>query len=250
MPSYFLARHVYPCVTADHVVLLDLQRDKYVGVDREQMSTLAALVKGWPRVGAAATGERANALRPQGQAPSPNARADAVLAKMLAAGMLTTDAAAGKDATPIKMPQPEATLLEASLDTQPEVTFGHVVRFLLASALTGLALKARSIASVIGAVNARKTRRAANASPVDLSAARGAVGAFIRLRPLLFGAQDACLFDSLALVRFLSAYGLFPTCVIGVQTGPFAAHCWVQDGDVIFNDEPEYVRRFTPILAV
>jgi hypothetical protein len=88
------------------------------------------------------------------------------------------------------------------------------------------------------------------ASQLDLVAARKAVGAFIRLRPLLFGAQDACLFDSLALVRFLATYGLFPMCVIGVQTGPFAAHCWVQHGDVVFNDEPEYVRRFTPILAV
>jgi hypothetical protein len=67
---------------------------------------------------------------------------------------------------------------------------------------------------------------------------------------LLFGAQDACLYDSLALLRFLSYYGVFPTCVIGVQTGPFGAHCWVQYQAVVFNDAPEYVRRFTPILAV
>jgi hypothetical protein len=35
MQSYFLAPHVYPCVTDDHVVLLDLARDKYIGVARE-----------------------------------------------------------------------------------------------------------------------------------------------------------------------------------------------------------------------
>jgi hypothetical protein len=35
-----------------------------------------------------------------------------------------------------------------------------------------------------------------------------------------------------------------------VQTKPFAAHCWVQQGDVVFNDTPEHVRRYTPILAV
>ena len=67
---------------------------------------------------------------------------------------------------------------------------------------------------------------------------------------VLFGAQDACLFDSLALMRFLSYYVIFPTCVIGVQTGPFGAHCWVQHDAVVFNDAPEYVRRYTPILTV
>ena len=44
MPTYFLAPHVYPCVTEDHVVLLDLDRDKYVGVAREQVSALARAV--------------------------------------------------------------------------------------------------------------------------------------------------------------------------------------------------------------
>ena len=51
MKSYFLAPHVYPCVTEDHVVLLDLDRDKYIGVAREQMSALAQTVKGWPLIG-------------------------------------------------------------------------------------------------------------------------------------------------------------------------------------------------------
>src|SRR5262249_46319108 len=98
--------------------------------------------------------------------------------------------------------------------------------------------------------NARKRRRHPAASAMDLETARRAVGAFIRLRPLLFGAQDACLFDSLALVRYLSYYRIFPNCVIGVQTGPFAAHCWVQEGAVVSNDAPECARRYTPILAV
>jgi hypothetical protein len=123
------------------------------------------------------------------------------------------------------------------------------VRFLFASAITALALRLLPIRSVISGVTSRKAAAAVTA-PVDIAIARGATEAFIRLRPLLFGAQDACLYDSLCLVRFLSYYGQFPVCVIGVQTGPFGAHCWVQEGGFIFNDAPEYVRRFTPILAV
>jgi Transglutaminase-like superfamily len=241
-PPYFLAPHVYPCVTEDHVVLLDLRRDKYVGVARGQISSLAAKVKGWPPVLPAADAPAVADVR------SSNARTDAVFAKMLAAGMLTRDPAVGKEATPLQMERADATLVEDDLEIQPEVTLTHAMRFLRASAVAALEMKVRPIERVMAAVRSRKSRR--RAAPVDLEAARRAVGAFIRLRPLLFGSQDACLFDSLALVRYLSYYRIFPTCVIGVQTGPFAAHCWVQEGGVVFNDAPEYVRRYTPILAV
>jgi hypothetical protein len=231
------------------VVLLDLHRDKYVGVGREQMASLAARVKGWPLIGATPVGRSADESVDE-NVRSSNTRADAVLARMLAAGMLTTDPAVGKEAKPLEMARPEAALVEDDLETQPQVTFTHVVRFLWASAVAALEMKLRSIETVMGRIRARKARRRASASPTDLATARGAVGAFIRLRPLLFGAQDACLFDSIALVRFLSYYRIFPACVIGVQTGPFAAHCWVQEGPVVFNDAPEYIRRYTPILAV
>jgi hypothetical protein len=227
------------------VVLLDLQQDKYVGVGREQMATLAGRVKGWPRVG-----ESPPAKSPEEDVRTPNARAESVVNKMLAAGMLTTDASIGKEAKPVEVPRPEAALIEEDLEARPEITFGHVVRFLWASAVTTLALRCRSIESIIAAVEARNARARTLRETLSLDAARRAVAAFIRLRPLLFGAQDACLYDSLALLRFLSYYGVFPTCVIGVQTGPFGAHCWVQHDAVVFNDAPEYVRRFTPILAV
>jgi hypothetical protein len=218
------------------VVLLDLQRDKYVGVAREQMASLAARVKGWPYSGAPEAG----------QSPA----SDAVVGKMLAAGMLTTDPAVGKEAKPVEMPRAEDALVEEDLESRPEITFTHVLRFLRASLLTALALRMRSIAAVIIAAKRRKAAASRRLAPLDLNVARNAVAAFIRLRPLLFGAQDACLFDSLALARYLSYYGVFPTCVIGVQTGPFGAHCWVQHETVVFNDAPEYVRRYTPILTV
>jgi hypothetical protein len=226
------------------VVLLDLQRDKYVGVGREQMASLAALVKGWPRVGTLPPAES-----PDADVRTPNARAESVVNKMLAAGMLTTDASVGKEAKPVEVPRPETALVEEDLESQPEITFGHVMRFLWAATLTTLSLRCRSIESIIAGVEARNARAGVLGETLNLDNARHAVAAFIRLRPLLFGAQDACLYDSLALLRFLSYYEVFPTCVIGVQTGPFGAHCWVQHDAVVFNDAPEYVRRFTPILA-
>src|SRR5262245_2276154 len=199
MESYFLAPHVYTCVTEDHVVLLDLRRDKYVGVSRDQMQTVAAQVKGWPLVPPAPPPAASGS-----DVPRSSARADAVFAKMLAAGMLTTDPAIGKDAKPLELERAADPLVEDDLEIQPAVTFRHVVRFLRASLWAALEMKWRPIERVIATANARKRRKHSAATAMDLDEARRAVGAFIRLRPLLFGAQDACLFDSLALVRYLS----------------------------------------------
>lgn len=242
MQSYFLAPHVYPCVTEDHVVLLDLARDQYIGVARDQMAALAARVKGWPGL---------SIPQPEpGDVRSSNPRATAMLEKMLAAGMLTTDPAVGKEARPLQMPAVSAPLVEPELEWRPRITLADVVGFLYASASTALAMRFLPIQRVVDALARRKQKAVANGIRFDPATARRATAAFIYLRPLVFGAQDACLYDSLALARFLAGYKQFPTCVIGVQTGPFGAHCWVQEGDVVFNDSPEYVRRFTPILAV
>lgn len=243
MPSYFLAPHVYPCVTQDHLVLLDLEHDKYIGVAREQLTAIARRVKGWSRLGLAHTGE-AQELK------TPSNRAESVFEKMIAAGMLTLDADIGKEASPVVMAAASEALVQPDLDWRPRIAFIDVVRFLLASLVTSLVMRLFPLRSVMSAAMRRKAAGLAAVGPVDLAIARRATEAFIRMRPLIFAAQDACLYDSLALTRFLSYYRQYPACVIGVQTGPFAAHCWVQEAGFIFNDAPEYVRRFTPILAV
>lgn len=242
MSQYLLASHVYLCVTDDHGVLLDLKRDKYVGVGRGQMKLLARCVKGWPAAD-------------DGVLPADD-RAETFLSKMLASGILTADAARGKEARPMAIPRPETTLTAPEfaadtdfLESQPTIAFDHVVNFLRASLRARTALRWLHIASVVAQVNARKARQC-SAQGVDFAAARRHVSAFVYLRPLLFTTKNACLADSLAMVHFLARYGLFPTWVFGVQTGPFAAHSWVQEGDVVFNDTPDNVRRYTPILTI
>ena len=245
MSQYLLASHVYFCVTGDHVVLLDLKRDKYVGVGHAQMRMLAGCVKGWP-----STEQEGSEAAP---GPPPG---NSFVCNLLGSGMLTTDARHGKEAHAVAMPRPQTTLTTLDFvarsdpfNYRPSVTPGHVVNFLLASLLARAALRWRPIAAVVARVIARKARRAAS-QHLDLESARKHVAAFVHLRPLLFNTTNACLADSLALLNFLSRYGLFPTWVFGVQTGPFAAHCWVQEGDVVFNDTPDHVRRYTPILTI
>jgi hypothetical protein len=120
---------------------------------------------------------------------------------------------------------------------------------LTAYAAAKWSLAHRPIKSVVEAVQARKRRAGAGVS-ADAGAARALVTAFLYLRPWFYTARNACLLDSLTLINFLSGHRFYPEWVFGVKTDPFYAHCWVQEGECVFNDTPDYVRGFSPILVV
>ncbi|WP_309630152.1 lasso peptide biosynthesis B2 protein [Brevundimonas sp.] len=61
--------------------------------------------------------------------------------------------------------------------------------------------------------------------------------------------QGECLQRSFELRRLLAARGIASDWIFGVRTWPFAAHCWIQIGDLVIGDRLERVRFFTPILA-
>lgn len=62
--------------------------------------------------------------------------------------------------------------------------------------------------------------------------------------------QGECLFRAIMLQAFLRRGGLDATWVIGCQTWPFEAHCWLQVGDAVLDDSADHVAGFTPILAL
>jgi hypothetical protein len=72
---------------------------------------------------------------------------------------------------------------------------------------------------------------------------------FDALNPL-FPRTDRCLVRALAFLSLCLDRDLAPFLVFGVQTRPFLAHCWVQQGDIVLNDAAEHVRPFAPILVV
>lgn len=59
-----------------------------------------------------------------------------------------------------------------------------------------------------------------------------------------------CLLRSFMLRRLLLRAGHEPLWIFGVQTWPFAAHCWLQIGDVVLDDHPDRVAPYAPILVV
>jgi hypothetical protein len=238
MQPYLLAPHVYPCVSGQHVVLMDLERDKYVAV--VPAHRLARWVRGWP-VGAVAA-----AAHEAGE------NTDTLVSQMLAHGMLVSDPHVGKPAVPVTTVRPQRSLVEFDLDVRPRTSAAQLWRFGRSCLQAQLSLKLRPIQSIVEAVRDRKTRHEAKCAPqpADPARLRSLVTAFARLRPLFYTLRSACLLDSLTLLHFLSAEGIHPQWVFGVKTEPFDAHCWVQQGEVLLNDVPDRVRQYSPILTV
>ena len=239
MQPYLLAPHVYPCVSGQHVILMDLERDKYVAVMPAQR--LAPWVRGWP------VGEP-----PAADSPSnADGNADALVSQLLAHGMLVTDPHLGKPAVPVSTTRPQRSLVEFDLDARPKTSAVQLWRFGGSCLQAQLSLKLRPIQSIVEAIRARKVRREGGApSAADPVRLRSLVTSFARLRPLFYTLRSACLLDSLTLLHFLGAEGIHPDWVFGVKTEPFDAHCWVQHGEVLLNDIPDRVRQYSPILVV
>jgi len=59
-----------------------------------------------------------------------------------------------------------------------------------------------------------------------------------------------CLLRSYMLRGFLRRHGQQVDWVFGVRTWPFQAHCWLQAGDLVLDDEVERVSAYAPILVL
>jgi Transglutaminase-like superfamily len=114
-----------------------------------------------------------------------------------------------------------------------------VARLLLA---VRQALRTRPIGDILESL-AGKAGRSSAADPIALAIA-------FRNARRLVPVRANCLSDSLALMRWLAGHGEGATLVFGVKLDPFAAHCWVQSGDVLLNDRPERVERFARVRTI
>ena len=231
-----LAAHVRACAHGGQVILLDLRRERYVGVAGARFAALASAVSGWPE--------------PDGMSHAeslPQADIEALAAPLLRQGLLTRSSPA-QNATPV-LPEATRSLNAEEVIYSAPVDAVRVLRFVRSSTSATLCLRLRSLQAIANRVAARRRRAPAMANRPAIHPLRTAVAAYLRLRPLMLTAQDRCLHDSLSLLGFLAAEGWFPNWVIGVTTQPFRAHAWVQAGDLVLSDLHENVRRYTPILV-
>ncbi|HVO45086.1 MAG TPA: lasso peptide biosynthesis B2 protein [Steroidobacteraceae bacterium] len=238
MARYLLAEHVFVCVDGEQVVFLDLKADRYWALEAAATAGLDSVIRGWP-VPAPVAPDR---LTDPQQSDSV---ADAT--PLIERGLITEIAAGGKDATPVRI---EPASGEVSSTGREATRPGSWMKFVAAALRAKCLLRCCSFERVIRGVKARKSSGRATRKPLDLERVRALLAAFSHYRVFLFASKDECLYDSLALLEFLARHDLYPDWVFGVQTRPFAAHCWVQQGGFVFNDTAEHVSGFTPIMVV
>jgi len=243
-----LAYHVGVCQVDDQIVLLDLRRNRYLSISAEGASALAHHVEGWPVAGDCTDAKATPFTLPASRASS------ALIQRLMLQGLLTRDRTFSRDATRgevLGLDKATASIDFEQGDKRSSTSLCHVARFLRSAAVAALWLRCRSLESIAATVASRCAhieRSTPNARAPE--AVWRAAAAFERLRPFGFTAEDKCLQDSLALTNYLAAERVLARWVIGVKIRPFGAHSWVQSGPTVLNDQPEHVRRYTPILVV
>jgi len=240
MTPYALASHVFVCLQDEHVVLLDVRNDRYFALEAAKTRGLEVMVRGWP-------------VRAEGTATSLKELSNSgVIETLSERGLLTNGRPAGKDATPIQCEMPIAEIDADDTAQTPRIGLLHIVRFSFAAIAAHLSLKYLPFERVIRQAQWRRMHARAKfgASGLDQARAQTLIAVFSWLRPFFFTAKDACLFEALALSRFLASHGIYPQWVFGVQARPFSAHCWLQHEGIVLNDTVEHIGQYTPIMLV
>lgn len=228
-PHYFLTPHSFLCRTDGVLIFLDLSQDEYVCLEPAHSDAI---------------GRRLGLAPPQ---PEGDGDVGPILEELVEAGLLTSDSRSGKAPLPIEQ---SATLREMSrfdIGAGPRVTARHVAAFLGALLVARAWLGLAPIERIVRRVARRRARRP---SPPDPERARELTEIYRKLRPLFMSRKDQCLLNSLLLIEFLARFGLYPAWHFGVRIREFSAHCWVQHGDFVYDDDVENICKYALIMKV
>jgi len=241
--SYHLANHVFACATRHGVVMLDLHRNKYFGLDMADGASLAGVVRDWP------------AQRINGQnAPIVSvdrSKVNNLVQSLLDANVLQScppsDYGISRSTFSLKG---DLASVGDEIVAETPARLGHVVSFLFSLLSASFSLRFLPLGFTVGVVHKRKARAIAKGYCFDAHRAAQFTFVFRRLRPYLFSANGHCIIHALALVNFMAIYGEFPSWVLGVRTEPWSAHSWVQHENFLFDTNPAKVCPYDPLLSV
>ena len=240
---FWIAAHVYVCATTDGSVVLDLKRDKYYGLGRDDSELLADAVQNWP----------APLWKRVAEPRHPDAhRSNGLCSSLLEDGMLTRNESDSNPLSPMAPIDMTAEFIAVGdeLEVRGRVRLNHIARFAAAFVSARCSLSWRPFIRVVDGVRSAKTRGAGTGYPSDILAIAALADIFRKLRPFVFTAEGRCLLHALTLVKFLGRYGLYPDWVVAVTTHPWGAHSWVQWGNCLLDTNPDKVCQYTPIMVV
>lgn len=237
MPTYFLNRDVYYCETDRGAVFLNLESGKYFGLNLASLQQVRLSVHGWT---GSPTADGGDTGTQQGSC--------ALIQSMIDRGLITPSRHQGRIPSKVCVQTREAVHCGGVRHSATRsIRLSDVGHFIASYVLIVVSLRLFGLTHLIRRLESKKCPRSTTLCTEDV---KDVVNAFHTIRPWVYTAKSACLIDSLTLSEFLMHYQIAPTFVIGVKTKPFAAHAWVQVGDHVLNDSVDYVRGYTPLLAV
>jgi len=228
MPSYFLSRHTYLCLSPSHVILLDLASGNYLSLPIADARSLSGWITDWPVAGPVTV-----------EPPE-------LLQELLAEGLVSRDIAAGRTGSLTTTAPPPREALEDHKGTRAKVGPLDMYRFLVAVTFGSLALRLVPLRRIIEHVRKRKAR----ARPLDIDKAVTLLMRYESLYAIFFDRHNECLRNSLYLLGFFAQHGVYPDWVFGIRAEPFLAHCWLQHGEVVINDKVRNTACLLPIMTV
>ena len=240
-PSHCLAKHVHACASSGCVVFLDMNSGRYMTLQQAAAKSLSRYVAGWPIHDQAAE---------QGPSSSPGARR--LLDQLAEKGLLTTNSQHHStiERSALAVPAAAETLLDVIHMQEPDIRAHYAASFLLSSYRARALLRWHGLRRVIERVRKKKAALATAAQRSDPERTRALTSIFNRLQPLALDGRDGCLLQSFSQLEFLLYHGVTAEWVFGVRATPFAAHCWLQQGNVLLNDFPQRVCYLSPIMVV
>lgn len=163
--------------------------------------------------------------------------------RLAARGLIATGP--GPSIGPVSAPAPVRSALELGGPSARAGAF-EIARYRLE---VSLRLRLRGLGETIARWRSVKSGSALGNPALDFgyagAAARGYASARVQL-PW----RRLCVPDSLALARFLWRRGVPAEVYFGVRLDPFAAHAWVQLGDMILSDNVNVVADYTPVFRL
>jgi transglutaminase superfamily protein len=236
-PAYFLTSDCYVCRLQDYWIILDTKRDKYLCVAHADLASIAHRLHGWayPRI---PTEDGANVCDEE----------DSLIESLVSSGILTGTPRDGKPFIESEAGARERAIEAIELEASARASPLSVIRFFWACAKVHWRLRFGAFSRTVAGLE--RCRYHAHSSGEDDAARMSRLIAIFKLLRPLFPHPYVCLFDSLALFEFLAGYDCFPHLVFGVIADPFEAHCWLQAGTLVLNDNLERTDRYKPILRV
>ena len=235
---HFLSKDCYVCNVQGYWIILNVSRDKYLCVTHADLTSIGSRIYGWQHRDDSAENYQS----------SDDGR-NTLVESLVARGVLTSNSDKGKAFVESENAGGEkAVALPASIGPA-KARFLNVAHFFFACAKIDWCLRKGKLPLALARIKRRRLRAALSTRLLEDSKVIRLIAAFKDLRPL-YPRPYLCLFDSLALLEFLADHHSYPRIVFGVVADPFQAHCWLQEGSVLLNDDLERVGRYKPIMSV